>query len=418
MKSVGGVRNVTGHSGVMNKDTFCTYPFFQITMKSLGEGGFPSSYAPCCNSMRPENGYHPFNLNIENIDPEKYFYSEGMDKLRTDLLNGTKNPICTQCWKSEDNGLPSHRQYDWVPGDVIVDVDNPTLQVVDTMASRKCNLRCIMCNPGSSDSLDKDLAYFMANNIQKKEWAVYEEGAKTNTVYEKLPVIEWCTKHYDKIKGFKISGGEPFMDTSFKKMIIELTDKYDYIPMTLDITTNGTKITKDMLSRLTKFKRILFTFSIDGTGGSYEYIRFPYKYKLIQKRIEQYMTYPGLNVEASINLVVNSLNCLSAGDLLQWLRWYPELTTITAAEMHPADNALNLKHLPLHILQEAASRLLKADDTHEPFKEEYLEHLLMAMEENEENKQRLLNELTMFDGARGVSHKDYLDPLLLEWLHE
>jgi sulfatase maturation enzyme AslB (radical SAM superfamily) len=405
----------------MNKKTFCTYPFFQITMKTLDDQGYPSSYAPCCNSMRPENGHHLFDTPAETINPQEFFNSEGMTQLRSDLLNGIKSPICNACWETEDAGLNSHRQIDWLPGDVELDTVNPTLQVIDTMASRKCNLRCIMCNPGSSDSLDKDLAYFMANSIKKKEWSDHllnMENGITDVVHKELPIIEWCTKHYDQIKGFKISGGEPFMDPSFKKMIIELTDKYDHIPMTLDITTNGTKITKDMLSRLSKFKKILLTLSIDGTGGSYEYIRFPYKYTQIQKRIHEYMTYPDLDIEGSINLVVNSLNVLCATDLVRWLGRYPNITSINAADMHPEDNPLNLKHLSVDVLQEAANRLIPIGESHSAFKENYLERILYAIDENDENKERLLNELKMFDGSRGVSHKDYLDPILLEWLHE
>ena len=60
--------------------------------------------------------------------------------------------------------------------------------------------------------------------------------------------------------------------------------------MQLDITTNGTKFTNDFLDKILQFKQLRLRISVDGTKDVYEYIRYPFPWKVFNKSIENLFT--------------------------------------------------------------------------------------------------------------------------------
>ena len=48
----------------------------------------------------------------------------------------------------------------------------------------------------------------------------------------------------------------------------------------------GTRFTPDFIEKLQHFKNLYLTVSCDGYGQAYEYIRYPFTWKMFEKRIK------------------------------------------------------------------------------------------------------------------------------------
>ena len=104
--------------------TYCHYPFKAMTFKKWSKDGKrPINVTPCCMMMNPveqedEEPDKHYNMGLtEDVlkgkNPLEIFNSEPYEKLRNDLSNGIKNEACTVCWKQEEDGLESFRQFIW-----------------------------------------------------------------------------------------------------------------------------------------------------------------------------------------------------------------------------------------------------------------------------------------------------------------
>ena len=56
----------------------------------------------------------------------------------------------------------------------------------------------------------------------------------------------------------------------------------------LEITTNATKIHPKFMFYCKQFKQLILTISIDGTGSTYEYVRYPAKFDTVYTNVLKY----------------------------------------------------------------------------------------------------------------------------------
>ena len=143
---------------IPNKNTFCIAPFQHACVKSTGK------LAICCVSK--ENKKYKYDEIVE------WYNSDTLKHLRSDLVNGVKNPICNTCWISEESNKQSQRQVynkhigkiiedHWDKNfkhnkkllDVISNINYKNINSFDLKLGNLCNLKCIMCNADSSSQL-------------------------------------------------------------------------------------------------------------------------------------------------------------------------------------------------------------------------------------------------------------------------
>ena len=82
---------------IPNKNTFCIAPYQHVDITSKGD------LRICCTSAEKKRNYKYNEL-------KKHWQSNSLQKLRENLFNGVKDPICNWCWKEEKAGKISHRQ--------------------------------------------------------------------------------------------------------------------------------------------------------------------------------------------------------------------------------------------------------------------------------------------------------------------
>jgi len=124
---------------------FCMFPWLHLNVTPRGD------IYPCCS-----NDYqNPFG-NTKEISLEQAFNSPKMKELRLDMLNDRKNSICNFCYKHEEAGPHSFRNYSKDNFAKYFDEIVPTTQEDGTVSEFKmryfdirfsniCNFKCRTC---------------------------------------------------------------------------------------------------------------------------------------------------------------------------------------------------------------------------------------------------------------------------------
>jgi wyosine [tRNA(Phe)-imidazoG37] synthetase (radical SAM superfamily) len=285
-------------------DTFCTEPYKQIHFDSRGNLG------PCCQYIgnRPE---------VHSID--EYLSSEWLNDLKKQLSNGIKVDGCAFCWKHESTNTKSMRQkrnsyYQNKP------LDN--IEHIMITFGNQCNTACRICNASRSSLIDKQYKE-MSSSVTDPELlkliSKKHNWSKTKSWYKNI--INDIVDRADSIRKIEISGGEPFINYHFDKLIDNLLESNKTLPG-LNITTNGS-FDEEQIIKLKKFEHVHINFSLDGVGEKfYEYLRWPLKWNDVVSKIDILKKYPWLTCEFVI--VPHNLNLLNLSESIIWLKEYTD----------------------------------------------------------------------------------------------
>lgn len=112
-----------------------------------------------------------------------------------------------------------------------------------------------------------------------------------------------------------ITGGEPFLMKGVIKIIDYLIESRN-THIRLEFSTNCTKITNEILEKLSKFRQVSLLLSLDGVNDTYEYIRFPAKWSVVEKKIGLITQLP--NAYICVVPVVQAYNAMHLTDLLRF----------------------------------------------------------------------------------------------------
>ena len=402
--------------------TLCNYPFNEIAMKDY-DGKRLTAFWPCCmmgNFTKERNTNNALRVTTpERFNPQEMYDHPRMQTLRSNILNGVKDDACGTCWNQEDRGLRSFRTH----SNGAEKIEYTGLRTIDLTASNICNLRCRMCSPTASNLLMADYKYFDDNNLLDRVKVTTSER-----FVKSIPLVatdslqwEWLMENTNSITEIKASGGEPFYDNKVITLLKRYVETGASKNTKLHFHTNATQFTEEICELLNQFKLNSHTFSVDGTGKIYEYIRYPATFEELNKSIDLYSSsVKNYYKMAEFNLVVSSLNVLNINKYLDWVYTKFDTPWVHLSEMYPMDRGTSISRLPKHLLELARDRLIPYS------KEGDLElcvgNLLRGIENsinaNQENKELMLEEITLFDKARSQSYKDFLDPDLIEWLEK
>ena len=272
-----------------------------------------------------------------------YWNSKSVRSSRKMMMNSLYPSECSDCKRLDELNIPSKRSsavnsmHDNLRyGNYILDrIENSTdndFNVAkmpsdfDIKFGNLCNLKCRMCNAGSSSQIAKEVKANW-NLVEKKEYP-YSENYNLDPDKGPLPNFEYydspnfissmeATK--DDLVHLKFTGGEPLLIKQMFKFLKQLIDKNLSKNISLHFVTNLTKLTEEMMQDyFSKFAQVTFSVSLDGYKSSYEYIRYPAKWSIIEKNIELLGRYNN-NIDVNFSVCYDIYNCISYIYTCNWI---------------------------------------------------------------------------------------------------
>lgn len=237
-------------------------------------------------------------------------------QVKADMLNGRRPRDCQHCWTLEDSGVKSDRLIKNETLDFYAKKDLISLYNEATAGHNKtihykidtnvtCNATCVTCGSGGSSA-----------------WAELERKNLGSSV-PIVPVTEINNHEADQLVDYasavaiSFRGGEPLLsDTNF--YILEKLLEHGNDQCFISFVTNGSIVLpRKYRDLVTKFKNMNFSFSIDGIGPVFEYMRYPLKWPRIQENIN-FCRDSGILV--SSNYTVSNINIMYYEQTTQWFK--------------------------------------------------------------------------------------------------
>ena len=414
--------------------TYCPLPFIH------SHAGLNGKYKPCCNS---DSLFNHWDYHIEKLGYNDWFKHPEMDKLRNDLLKGVKNKMCDVCWRQEETSNTSYRtNYIRKYQNDKIDHKNPKITYIDIKLSNECNLGCRHCDYTNTTQIHKDMI-----EMEKLEMPLPSQWGRSpgferrvadkdrDDMYHKQPkkVVDELIELMPNLKHLKVTGGEPTITKEFFRLVEYAVDN-DYAKnLNFYITTNGTRFTPDFIEKLQHFKNLYLTVSCDGYGEAYEYIRYPFTWKMFEKRLKvvaEHLKSKEHNIRSiSFNCVAQMQNLENISKLENWI-WElfgDKASLHVQPHINPSDSTNEPSFLPKHILEKALSDIEITNAKTGYDLKMYTDMLkYMISNHNDENifkkyrskeaLKKMKDALINIDKVRNQNYKKCLEPLTVEWV--
>lgn len=236
-----------------------------------------------------------------------------LEKVKQDMLASIRPTECQHCWSLEDNNIKSDRlikneTLDFYTKKDLIKLYNEAKggnskiihYKIDT--STTCNATCVTCN-GTSSSAWADL--------ERKNLGVIVSKKEINN-HEADQLVD-----YASAVAISFRGGEPLLsDTNF--YILEKLLEHGNDQCFISFVTNGSIVLPQKYRELvTKFKNMNFSFSIDGIGPVFEYMRYPLKWSKLQENINFCRDH---GILVSSNYTVSNINIMYHAQTTQWFK--------------------------------------------------------------------------------------------------
>lgn len=321
---------------------FCHAPFVHMYVHSN------ESERVCCMTTE-EGGIRP----NEQMDLKKRWTSSHLTEIRQQFLDNKQPSICTKCFSNERAGGISDRMrfnnmYD---GEINPDVETGNQYEspidLDIRPGNLCNLGCRMCGPISSTTIQKET---QKNPLMQR--LMGKGDIVTTDVLKNAENLEFLLRNADKGRRIKFLGGEPTIMPEVDQFLNILMER-NMLDVPLHFTTNCTNGNKRFIDKISKFNKVSFNYSVDGTGDVVEYIRHPVKFNSINTNIQ---TYNALATHGEISFTLQAYNFFNLIDTITWaasldISLRPELL------MHP--DPLSYKSIPLIIRRKRIPVMIK-----------------------------------------------------------
>ena len=262
------------------------------------------------------------NINENNI--EKILQDEKMLKLKQDMLDDIPNINCVKCQSRAIESekfeyLKGHYNYLIKNEDVDYnDVTNFDLRFIDLHWSNICNLRCVMCHPGQSSLIAKDLDVVIPS--------ITEENIQS--------ITDMVVKNQNNLKEIYLSGGEPFYIPHNIKLLTLLKNKK--VPIRINTNMNWNNNNK-MYEILKDFKNVQLTMSADAIENKFNYIRNGASWNKFIENIK--MVKKETNFQLRVNTIFSVINANTIDQLIDYFYNNLDIKDIT----------INILYIPIEI---------------------------------------------------------------------
>ena len=269
--------------------SYCRVPFDSVTITNTGRMQL------CCEAQWTELLQTEKTKLTEIKSIDEWFQSDYLNNVRKLMLQGKKLKECESCYKNE-------KLYNTSPRIGINnkyfknnnDLQEKSIKKIDLKLGNKCNLKCKMCFPYASSELWKEWKDLGWNSTEKDpnsktSWRYYDGYFEEDYAWPKNKSnMDKIKEAAIKSKLIHVTGGEPTINPEFFDLLKYCIQNNVAKDIKLEVTTNATKIHPKFFDMVKEFKNIVLTISMDGTGKTYEYVRYPANYNVVHKNILRY----------------------------------------------------------------------------------------------------------------------------------
>ena len=328
-------------------ETFCILPWMHLSTRPNGH------MRVCCtanaSSVGPTNDKEfggevgilkgadgkPANLNTSDFLSS--WNNDYMKNTRLQMLKGEKPPSCLKCYKEEDAGHNSKRQWETHYWNQRVDLDTllaeteedgstpPKIRYIDMRFGTKCNLKCVMCSPHDSSLWVKDWQelYPKIENENLKETMQWgNKGRQNDATYnwhKENPVFwEQLYEQIPHMKQLYFAGGEPLIIDEHYDLLERVIEMGYADQMEIRYNSNGVEWRDDLFDLWKHFKLVRYHYSVDDIGDRNDYIRYPSEWGRNEEVFRILDEQTGNNTEVTIACAVQALNIFYIPDFLKW----------------------------------------------------------------------------------------------------
>ena len=329
----------------------CSLPFNSVSIDPRG------GLRACCNSDSVT-----FRENIASISVDEIINGPSIKSLRRSFLKGEKDPICSRCWKMEEINNKSFRTIanedeDFglatIPEDRFkVDIGYQDLRYLDITLGNKCNLACRMCHPGSSSLIAKQFNQ-LGYPVHGSELIEFDRAGRDKL----LQVI----RQAPNLSAIYLLGGEPLIN-DFHDEILDLLLEHDRAKnVTIHYSTNLHSDIEKHLEKWKKFKSIVLSVSIDGSGSVYEYIRWPGSWNKVYTNLQKVheLAQNHKNIHAMVAVTAQNLNVQNLPELIQEIQ---KIDSMLSFYFIPVTGGNYLTMTPTETLEQAIKDLSLLQD--------------------------------------------------------
>ena len=346
--------------------TICTAPFNQVCVTATGR------YALCCNSVAD----YSFPCEERHINQMKnvndWFNGNYMNSVRTAMIKGKKLKECATCYTKERTGKPSPRHYfnKNYPALTKDEKPIPFLYWLDIKFGNNCNLKCKMCFPHSSSELMKEwwkLGWEVNDPMEGQHSRFYNDYMLEDYNWPNKPEnIEKLLSMAEYIDELKFTGGEPMISPKFIQFLESCIERKYAAGIKLYVTTNCTQLHPRFLSLAKQFRELELRVSIDGTGPTYEYIRYPAKWSRIEanfREVQNWFKENGgqLKGKLVLNFVLSCFNCHTVANFIE--KFENEVDDLDISELFDP-NFMTWKMLKTEDMEKIKKELLRLTYKH------------------------------------------------------
>ena len=243
-----------------------------------------------------------------------------IDNLADRLANKELASECHLCWTDEQKGLQSERIRHLLAFDIESEknFDAEYEEIVSSnfevgaKLGNKCNLACRSC--GSFDS-----TFFKKLHNIPDDTYNQNMDLDANTIdLIKQKILEKIKTH--KYTFFHPIGGEALLYDELYNIIDWAIENNLNEQIGLRFTTSfASRITHEFLTKISKFKTVELSVSIDSVYANYELVRYPVKFDKIEKNLELLFSPEFENIQLIISPVFSLNNIFYINDYLNYV---------------------------------------------------------------------------------------------------
>ncbi len=386
-------------------DSFCVLPWIHLATHPNG------GCSLCCrsnhtNAVSWAKKFDSHSLvTLDNDSLDDIINSKKFIEVRQAMLDGKRTIECEGCWRDEEAGIQSKRQYENERWAHIIEeleksayIKRPNYRYIELRLGNICNNACLTCNSYSSTKwypderkIAKDLPWFNLRPMENFKW------------FEKPEFYDELTKYSEGVEEIYINGGEPTLIKAHFRYLENLINNGTASKVHLVYSLNMMDIPDRLIELWKGFKQVTVNASIDDLEDRNYYIRYPTKWVETINSIEKLNQVE--NVYWHVTQTVSILNIDNLHNFADWLK-----TTYNKVPHH--NYVLYPDYLSLAALPESYKDELRSfySDKLEEHQRNEL-YAKLTIDHNPSLTTRAKEFVVAVDKARNLDYKDYVPHL-------